>query len=655
METTRQIENYSMTVLLSNDREIKLRVIDNTQEVYECVIQKSDFKTSTIDLSSWLVESRYGLFVNGVIRIGKVPGKIPQIVIRLWHQDSCISFYSQNHLTQDRYKIFPVINNYECSLIHGNDRLILLACNIVTGQKYRKVLNDEDFRAFKELSFKEKFGHISKALLLSATLRNGDENVMIGFQLNYNHVYSTEVLLSKIDVEYHRPIESAVKPSNEPLEKYVTFPVINNYECLLRRDKYLGDRLIVSARHVVTGQKYQKILNGEDFRGLNELSFKEKFDHISKALLLRAYVKISNGYEVLIIGFQLNYNFVYYTEIYLNKMNVEYHRSIDSVTTKPSTESTKMFDYFDSKNKSTLIDNKMLRHILDSKITGLNLHEDYDVLSAVNDLHKIIKDILIELLGGHMLWNDTLQYLYVEKMKLIYEKLLKSIVNRARHANFHGMIIDITDSFRTTLILPPSVQEYLKCTTRVAKSDDLRHVLFLDKYDVTEYEYQMLYDRDYKDSGMIKHKITWVELYKLCQDLSILCQELSIHEDIKGLYEDERLDLSCNEMVIIHLSDKIGRLVNLKNLNLSSNNLTSLSGNIGLLCNLEKLDLCDNKLTKIPKEIGQLKKLKSLNLTDNALKDLPDELVQLKNLKLLRIHGNQIKNISIELIHVISK
>ncbi len=79
----------------------------------------------------------------------------------------------------------------------------------------------------------------------------------------------------------------------------------------------------------------------------------------------------------------------------------------------------------------------------------------------------------------------------------------------------------------------------------------------------------------------------------------------------------------------------------LDELNLSHNNLNgSLPSEVGRLQNLKVLNLSNNNFTGVPAEIGSLKNLELLDLSNNSITGLPNELGNLTNLKYLDLTGN---------------
>jgi Leucine-rich repeat (LRR) protein len=80
------------------------------------------------------------------------------------------------------------------------------------------------------------------------------------------------------------------------------------------------------------------------------------------------------------------------------------------------------------------------------------------------------------------------------------------------------------------------------------------------------------------------------------------------------------VDSNANDLT--EISEKIGKLINLKTLVLNSNKLTTLPNSITQLTNLEVLDLSINKdldITKEIEKIKQLPKLKTLKIVDVKL------------------------------------
>jgi internalin A len=101
---------------------------------------------------------------------------------------------------------------------------------------------------------------------------------------------------------------------------------------------------------------------------------------------------------------------------------------------------------------------------------------------------------------------------------------------------------------------------------------------------------------------------------------------------------------------LTELSENIGQLTELNELNLNGNQLTALPESIGQLTQLQRLYLDNNQLTALPESIGQLTELKELNLNGNQLTVLPESLRKLKSLEGLYLHGNDALGLPAEVL-----
>ena len=114
-----------------------------------------------------------------------------------------------------------------------------------------------------------------------------------------------------------------------------------------------------------------------------------------------------------------------------------------------------------------------------------------------------------------------------------------------------------------------------------------------------------------------------------------------VDKDIKELY------LSSNQLT--ELPREIGNLTQLTYLNLSNNQLTELPSDIGNLTQLNCLILRSNQLTILPREIGNLTQLTYLNLHSNQLTELPSEIGNLTQLTYLSLSNNQLTQLPTEI------
>ena len=105
----------------------------------------------------------------------------------------------------------------------------------------------------------------------------------------------------------------------------------------------------------------------------------------------------------------------------------------------------------------------------------------------------------------------------------------------------------------------------------------------------------------------------------------------------------QELNLSDNQLTT--LPDFLSKFVQLQSLSLGNNELTKLPNWIGNLKNLEKLSLIDNQLTSIPETLINLTQLKILGLFSNKLTSFPNISNQLQSLEDLYLDDNQISKL----------
>ncbi|KAJ8924218.1 hypothetical protein NQ315_007009 [Exocentrus adspersus] len=121
-------------------------------------------------------------------------------------------------------------------------------------------------------------------------------------------------------------------------------------------------------------------------------------------------------------------------------------------------------------------------------------------------------------------------------------------------------------------------------------------------------------------------------------------QRCAVDKGILNLVKLKILNLSNN--CIEYVPEELGRLVNLRELNLSHNQLgraTLKQWNwMGqpVSKNLSLLDLSHNGLTFIPHHISRFRKLTTLNLNNNSIKLLPTGIGNLRNLKIFSASNN---------------
>uniref|UniRef100_A0A3Q0RLQ0 Leucine rich repeat containing 7 n=1 Tax=Amphilophus citrinellus TaxID=61819 RepID=A0A3Q0RLQ0_AMPCI len=115
----------------------------------------------------------------------------------------------------------------------------------------------------------------------------------------------------------------------------------------------------------------------------------------------------------------------------------------------------------------------------------------------------------------------------------------------------------------------------------------------------------------------------------------------TLDADISGCEALEDLLLSSN--MLQHLPDSIGMLKKLTTLKVDDNQLTSLPNTIGSLSLLEELDCSCNELESLPPTIGYLHSLRTFAADENFLTELPREIGNCKNVTVMSLRSNKLE------------
>lgn len=121
-------------------------------------------------------------------------------------------------------------------------------------------------------------------------------------------------------------------------------------------------------------------------------------------------------------------------------------------------------------------------------------------------------------------------------------------------------------------------------------------------------------------------------------------QIIELPESIGNLNQLQKLNFASNPLETLP-ERVIGQLIQLKSIDGSYNNLTTLPESIGSLSKLTTLNLENNQLTALPESLTQLKNLETLNLESNKLTRLPESMGNLSNLRSIQLQNNLLEEL----------
>ncbi|TFG25338.1 MAG: leucine-rich repeat domain-containing protein [Promethearchaeota archaeon] len=128
---------------------------------------------------------------------------------------------------------------------------------------------------------------------------------------------------------------------------------------------------------------------------------------------------------------------------------------------------------------------------------------------------------------------------------------------------------------------------------------------------------------------MHRPNINWKPNYSLSPGITIVNKRI-VNLDLK--------DCNLNE-----IPDSIGKLTQLKKINLLKNRLTSLPSSMSNLKFLKELELSQNQFDEFSAVISELNSLEILRLKRNFIKEVPETISKLSSLTLLNLRRNQLK------------
>jgi hypothetical protein len=138
---------------------------------------------------------------------------------------------------------------------------------------------------------------------------------------------------------------------------------------------------------------------------------------------------------------------------------------------------------------------------------------------------------------------------------------------------------------------------------------------------------------------------TWTKVFP-----NLVCS-LNLRDAGKNAFQEElnrrmryfenlrQLDVSKNNLT--EVPAEIVSLKKLQTLSLADNQLTSIPPEIDTMLSLQNLDLSSNKLRSLPKELGNIG-LRTLNISDNEISTLPDSVANSPYLQSIDLSTNPI-------------
>ena len=232
-------------------------------------------------------------------------------------------------------------------------------------------------------------------------------------------------------------------------------------------------------------------------------------------------------------------------------------------------------------------------------------------------------------------------------LRIFSETSEKEFIRILRHLK-HGNIYSIDMSIRDSIRLPNELT--LLTNLRKLTIDKIGYKLF-QGIDTCPFNFPRLTHLELKNLWLLELPRDFEKLINL-RELNISGNELVDISEVCNLRELQILNVEKNN--VDFLPPEFGNLTNLTQLSLHGNSLVSLPDEFCNLTNLVSLDLITNYLKELPETFGNLIKLKELDLTENQLISLPKSIENLSNLRNLDISGNYIQTLNFDITKMIN-
>ncbi|WCO03586.1 leucine-rich repeat domain-containing protein [Psychroserpens ponticola] len=170
-------------------------------------------------------------------------------------------------------------------------------------------------------------------------------------------------------------------------------------------------------------------------------------------------------------------------------------------------------------------------------------------------------------------------------------------------------------------------------------STEIRKFTVLSNY-INEIAIEILQESIQKDSMIVANSISEaLKKPKKIYELSYRNSSTTILSPEIGKLTNLRvLDISGSQIKIIPL--EIENCIHLKSIIANASQLSKVPNSIGNLKKLRNINFSYCKLKELPEEFGKLESLWNLSLGSNQLDDLPESFTNLKNLQMLNISNN---------------